>query len=409
MQQKVRWALMGGVLALAAVPLAMNGGRAEAQAAIRGQYDFEDGVQGFAPIVFKNGTLAADTAATATVVKELAKTGQGALSYSYKLEAAAFHALVAETKLPAGTQSMTLALRSSVRTVVMLSLREEDGSSYELPAYVPAHEWVTVSANLSEFRPGTDGKDENEKLDVDQIRQIAVLDIANIFVNSPPGTLTTDLTAQRQIFLDDLKFSAERVTQASGDVTVAGQKARLLGNFESGLVDWLVARVTIGNNTPAFDLFPESATLKILTEAAAPGPGKTPLDPGGKGLRISYKRGAQEIFAFVRSFENQPLPATADRLRLSINAAQKSMLLIQVKEKDDSEYQYVIAPDNSMGWQNLDLPLTSFTLGDNSKDENQKLDPDQIKELSILDASAFVGLGATDTTLDLDAVYFTVK
>lgn len=409
MQKQVRWALWGGVLALAAVPLAMNGGRAEAQAAAPALYDFEDGVQGFTPIVFKNGALAADTASTVTVVKELAKTGKGALSYSFKPEAAAFHALVAEAKLPAGTQSVTLWMRSSVRTVLMLTLREEDGSSYELPAYVPAHEWVPVSANLSEFRPGGDSKDENDKLDADQVRQIAVLDIANMLANTPPGALATDVTSQRQLFLDDLKLSADRLPQVSGDVTVAGQKARLLGNFESSLVDWLSARVTIGGNGPAFDLFPESASLKVLSEAAAPGPGKTPLDPGGKGLRISYKRGAQEVFAFVRSFENYPLPATADRLRLSINASQKSMLLIQVKEKDDSEYQYVIAPDNSTGWQNLDLPLSSLTLGDNSKDENNKLDPEQIKELSILDASAFAGLGATDVTLDLDAVYFTIK
>jgi len=408
MQKSVRWALIGGVLALAWVPLSTNGGRAEAQAVARGQYDFEDGTQGFSPIVFKDGALAQDANSTVTVVKDLAKAGQGALSYAYKPEANAFRALIAEAKLPAGTQSVSLWLRSNARTALMFSLREEDGSSYELSTYVPAHEWVLVSANLSEFRPGSDSKDENDKLDADQVRQIGLLDIANIFVSAPAGTLTTDFSAQRQVYLDDLKLSADRLPQASGDVTVGGQKARLLSNYENGLVDWLPVRVTIGNG-PAFDLFPETASLKVLTEAAAPGPGKTALDPGGKGLRVSYKRGAQEIYAFVRSFETQPLPATADRLRLSINASQKSMLIIQVKEKDDSEYQYVIAPDNSVGWQNLDLPLGSLTLGDNSKDENQKLDPDQIKELTILDASAFAGLGATDVALDLDAVYFVLK
>ena len=82
---------------------------------------------------------------------------------------------------------------------------------------------------------------------------------------------------------------------------------------------------------------------------------------------------------------------------------------MQVKEKDDSEYQYVITPENSTGWQNLDLPLSSLNLGDNSKDENQKLDPEQIKEVTILDASAFAGVGAAEVTIDLDAVYFTVK
>lgn len=409
MRKSVRWALMGGALALAWSLPGLNGSRVEAQATARALYDFEDGTQGFMPLVFKDGSVGMDSDASVTVVKDLAKSGKGALSYSFKPQAASFRALLTEAKLPGDTQSISFWIRSSTRTILLVSMREEDGSSYELPMYVPANEWVSVVANLTEFRPGMDGQDENSKLDLDQVRQFGVLDMANILVNAPAGALATDFTAPRQLFLDDVKFSPERVAQGSGEVTVGGQKARLLGNFETGQVDWIPVRVNIANGAPAFDLFPESASLKVLTEAAAPGAGKTPLEPGGKGLRISYKRGAQEVYGFVRSLESQPLPNTADRLRLSINVSQKSMILIQVKEKDDSEYQYVITPDNSVGWQSLDLALSSLTLGDNSKDENQKLDPDQIKELSILDASAFAGLGAADVSIDLDAVYFTIK
>lgn len=408
MQKRMRCALIGGVLALAGLPLVASGGRAEAQAA-RSIYDFEDGTQGFMPLVFKEGSVGMDPDATVEVVKELAKSGQGALSYRYKPQASSFRALVADTKLPAGSQSVSFWLRSNTRTLLLFSAREEDGSSYELPVYVPANEWVPVSANLSEFRPGSDSKDENHQLDADQVRQIGVVDMANLLVNAPAGSFTTDFSAPRQLFLDDVKFSTERVAQASGDVTAAGQKARLLDNFETGLVSWLPVRVTIANGAPAFDPFPEGASLKVLPEAAAPGAGKGPLEPGGKGLRISYKRGAQEVYAFVRSLETQPLPANADHLRLSLNVSQKSLIIVQVKEKDDSEYQYVITPENSTGWQNLDLPLSSLNLGDNSKDENQKLDPDQIKEVTILDASAFAGVGAAEVTIDLDAVYFTVK
>jgi hypothetical protein len=52
-----------------------------------------------------------------------------------------------------------------------------------------------------------------------------------------------------------------------------------------------------------------------------------------------------------------------------------------------------------------------MTLGQDSKDENNRLDPDQIKEISILDASGFAGgaLPSGDTTMELDAVHFTLK
>jgi hypothetical protein len=99
----------------------------------------------------------------------------------------------------------------------------------------------------------------------------------------------------------------------------------------------------------------------------------------------------------------------ADRLRLNLSMSQKSLILIQLKEKDGSEYTTTIMPENSVGWQNMDVALSDFTLGNDSKDENNALDPAQIKEMAILDGSGFAGQPAGDVTMDLDAVRFTLK
>ena len=381
-----------------------------AQAAPRASFDFEEGEPGFTAISFNGSQVATDAGASVTLTREKdqVKSGAGSLSYSYKIEPKVFRGLTAVTRLPAGTQSARFWVKSTTQTVLMLALREADGSSYRHTFHVPAHEWVQVTGNLDEFTLA-DGTDENRKLDLDQVNAAIFTDFAGLLVslNEEVAKAFPQLVGPRQLWLDDLQFTAERVPQATGIVQAGGSSAYLVDNFETGVVHWLPVRAVFVN-TPSFELFPQNTTLKVLPEAAAPGAGKMPLEPGGKGLRFTYQRAEKEAFALARSLENVDL-ARADRLRLSLNVSRKSMLVVQVKEKDDSEYQSLIMPDDSTGWRSLDLALTDFRLSDNSKDENGMLDPGQIKDLTILDASALLALPGGETTLELDAVSFTLK
>ena len=47
----------------------------------------------------------------------------------------------------------------------------------------------------------------------------------------------------RQLWLDDLQFTRERVPVTAGAVTVGAQKAVVMSNFETGVSDWLPVRV----------------------------------------------------------------------------------------------------------------------------------------------------------------------
>jgi hypothetical protein len=374
-------------------------------------YDFEDGEQGFAPISVKDNQLEVDPSATVSVTKDKAqiKSGAGSLVYSFKVEPKVFRALVAEAKLPPETQALQLWVRSAAQTILMLTLREEDGSSYQLPFHIPAHQWTQVAANLDELELGDNEKDENNKLDLNQVAHVGLIDIANVLVNAgeAAGAALPDFKGARQLWLDDLRFSKERVPQAAGLVKTDAGSSYLVDNFEAGVVRWTPVRLVFVNN-PMFDLFPENSTLKISADAAAPGMAKTPVEPGGKGLRFSYKRGEKEAFALVRSVERADL-GRAERLRLSLNCTQKSLLVVQVKEKDGSEYQHLILPDDSVGWRNLDLRLSGLTLSESSKDENNALDPGQIKEITLVDGSAFLGGLTGDAAVEIDAVSFTLK
>jgi hypothetical protein len=173
-------------------------------------------------------------------------------------------------------------------------------------------------------------------------------------------------------------------------------------------VRWVPIKVVVTNTPPTFELCPDNVSLQTLTEAAGPGGAKGPTEPGGRGLRFNYRRSAGEIVALHTSLEKRDL-SRADRLRMSLSLSQKSLVLIQVKETDGSEYNTTIQPDNSVGWQNLDVALSEFALNDGGQDENNALDPSQIKELTILDASSFAQLPAGDITMDIDAVRFSLK
>jgi hypothetical protein len=328
--------------------------------------------------------------------------------YTYKVEPGPIRSLMAPAKIPDSAKKLDFWIRGTAQTVVGLAVGEADGSSYRLSIHVPPHEWTHVSANLSEIPLDENGTDENGKLDPDQVNHIGLLDLGTFLVNAPGGALAVQ-QGQRQLWLDGLRFSPETSVQAAGVVKAGTTSSLLIDNFEADGTRWMPARITFGPQL-AFEIFPAETSLKIMTEAAAPGDAKTPTDPGGKGLRYSYKRGAMEVFALTRNIQS-PEMAKATRLRISVRASQKSLLVIMVKEKDDSEYNHTIMPDQSEGWQSLDVALSELALGNDSKDENNQLDPGQIKDITILDGSALLGpaLNQGDTTLELDAISFALK
>jgi hypothetical protein len=384
--------------------------RVGAQAALRATYDFEDGTQGFTGIRIEGGAFNPDAAAIShTKVKEQVKNGAGALAYTYNLQPNIFHAAAALGSLPDGAQALRFWARGGTPTGIVIHLREEDGSTYQSGFYLPAYEWTLVEANLDELTLGDNEQDENGKLDANQVTSFGLSDVCTMFVSAPEELrkLLPDFRGSRQVWLDDVQFLTTKVAQTSGPVT--GEKAIAVDSFETPTVHWTPARVRFTDNMPRFDPFPSDTALSVLPDAAPPGAAKSPTQPGGKGLRFAYKRAPQEIFAISRNLNGMNLGGV-ERLKLSLNLSQKSLVIVQLKEKDDSEYQYTVEPDKSVGWQNLDLPLTSFGLSGNSKDENNRLDPDQIKEFTLLDLSAAAGVpGPGETTMEVDAVSFGLK
>jgi len=58
-------------------------------------------------------------------------------------------------------------------------------------------------------------------------------------------------------------------------------------------------------------------------------------------------------------------------------------LLVSLHERDGSQYYASPAPPPAADWKTMTIPFTSFKLGEWSKDENGRLDVDQIASVSI--------------------------
>ena len=80
---------------------------------------------------------------------------------------------------------------------------------------------------------------------------------------------------------------------------------------------------------------------------------------------------------------------TMESVRFWLRTGEPAIMLVALNEADGSNYHagFMSLPDR---WQEVALDATEFTLGEDSTDENGRLDPGQIQGLGIIDASGFI-------------------
>jgi len=144
-----------------------------------------------------------------------------------------------------------------------------------------------------------------------------------------------------------------------------------------------------GGSVPDFlSLFGTAASIARLPSGLA----------GKPCWQIRYSLGQREIAGLFRGVGTGALAGSAG-LHVSLQVSAHTLLAVQVKERDGSEYTTVLdLPPGRI--EDRELPWPDFRQGDNSTDENGRLDVDQIREVNVLDATnAFGGGGPHDNEL----------
>ncbi|MCS6862200.1 MAG: CIA30 family protein, partial [Abditibacteriales bacterium] len=356
--------------------------------------DFESGLLGWAAIKLSEATgfgLDGDAKLSVTNDKQQVKTGKGSLFYSYDIAPNTIRLLAMQRAWDLREmKSLRLWVKCSHATVVLVGLTEKGGANYQEFVYCPQGTWQEVTVNLDELTPDDPAKDSNRKLDLDQIESLQIADLSSFLV-----LLLPELKGARVMWLDDVEFSSKPVTQSTGATkNAAGKPVHIVDNFETPVIRWaplsfeLAAQPKIG----AFD-----ATLTI-DPSAPPGGGK-------QSLKATYPRQGMKVNVLLRGVEKMDLKQ-ATALHLWLKTSRDSTLHLSIKEKDESTYRQIVELKPGDGWKELTYALSSFMLQEDSQDENNRLDAEQIKEITLADVTTVFGGAGGDTDLWVDEVQF---
>ncbi len=292
--------------------------------------------------------------ATLTITKDPAnvRSGKGALEFSWE---ATEGRLAIITVMPITYESRPRSLRLSVkvpgRTPIMYGVREEDGSCYQGYLYSPGGVWHDIAVDLDELMLSENSEDENNRLDVRQINGIMIADLSNL-----PGEAGQSLgikSGRQQMWLDDVSLSdalaPHRSSRGPGGEII-------IDDFE---------------REPLLAL-PIGSAVLTLTEG-----------PGGddrSALRIAYDNEHYRWVGFVAALGYLDLTRTTG-ISLHLRAEQAAPLEIVLEERDGSKYSVRHDLDPTKGWYSLDLSFSQFKLDPQTKDENSRLDIDQLRVL----------------------------
>jgi hypothetical protein len=359
--------------------------------------DFESDLGGWAAYKMEQGSFGEDADSTLSITKDpkLVKSGKGSLAFQYEVTPGTIRMLGLNQPLDlTGMKSVHLWVKCSHETALIMALTETGGASYQTSITCTAGTWQEVQVNLDEFVLDDRSKDPNGKLDLDQIGSLQLFDIGG-FV----ATFLPDVKGSRTLWVDDFEFTTQAAPLTMGLTQVTRvTPVFLIDSFESGVVRWTPISVEFAE-TPKFSLFDRP----LVTDLEAP--------PGGgkRSLKFAYPRQGRKIHGLMRTVEKLDL-SRAVTLELWLKTSHDGTFFVSLEEKNQARYQKMLELKAADGWKSFSIPFREFTLAEDSKDDNGRLDADQLKQLSVADVSNLLGgQDLEDNCLWIDEVRFVLS
>src|SRR5262249_18256634 len=132
-------------------------------------------------------------------------------------------------------------------------------------------------------------------------------------------------------------------------------------------------------------------------------PARIPSEAGGpeqNGLKAEYSQGPGKIVGLVRRLPRGKLKDTA-RLLLDVSSSHPAELVIEIEETGGGKYLKQVSIPGDSRLQKLSLPFSEFTAAADSKDDDGRLDLDQVVQIVLLDLRGFGGAEVADNTLQV--------
>jgi hypothetical protein len=306
----------------------------------------------------------------------------GALQMDYKIDKTTISAFLLQVAPGALTnaKSFHFMMRSDYAETVLVGMDEVGGGHYLATVSLPKDKWQAVELTPADFVLSdgpNDPKDPDNKLDLDKVEHIGIIDAGTFFSkigDTNPGLM--DLlgvrTGPHTCYLADFQISSLPLNGASG----APVPSTVLDTFAHPQVDWmLVGGVQAKNITGAPFV--------------------------GRGMTATYSQAPQKLNGLTHRIPTGQL-AGATKLGFSVASTHAATLMIQVEEKGGGKYNTkVYVPAGETRLTDISVSFADFKAADDSKDSNGMLDLDQVNNLIIIDLTGALGdlKQATDNTL----------
>lgn len=312
--------------------------------------------------------------------------GGGVLEHAYTPAIGAISAMISpvETGLTGG-QSLRFWIRTTDYAMLAVVLAEKDESRYMAAFYSLPERWQEVALGFGEFELTDDTQDENGRLDPQQVQAIMLGDLTSFLAQvaqQVPFIMAPDLEA-RMMWVDDLVVSAEPLEPRWEQTEAEGVRSVRVDGFETSPLHW-------------FCLAGKGVEIDYDGERKV---------EGDFSLRLRYDLPAGKAFGVLTGLHGVPL-AGMKRLSMAVMSEAPALLLLELKEADESKYQTTFQLEALADFETRNIPIDELTLGNDSSDENGQLDMDQVKDMTIADVSAMAQVPVTVNTLWIDDVVF---
>jgi len=120
-------------------------------------------------------------------------------------------------------------------------------------------------------------------------------------------------------------------------------------------------------------------------------------------LKADYHVGMGRVCGIIRPF---PVRTLAEAKTISIRwaSAKAGTYILQLEEEGGAKYNRTLPLDGDSKLAENTISLSSFTLSDDSKDDNGQLDPEKVHQMAILDITGMMGTTDQDNTLWVGSV-----
>jgi len=309
------------------------------------------------------------------------KSGKGALKFDYELKKGDFSLLLLPTPdmVLGKAKSIKFWIKADHSTPIGIALQEKDGGRYSTVFTVQKDTWQQVEVSPSDFALDTSKdapKDPDGKLDMDAVENAGLIDMAQIFIQGDDAfaNVLGISAGPRTFYLDD--FTVNTTALVSSATLKNGEG--LLDTFARPQVSWIAfGEVQLSHAT-----------------------GK-PLE--GIGLQAKYHQAPAKVCGFSK-FIAPGAMAGATKLMLSAASLKPAKIIVQLEERGGGKYNTIVELPGNSGRADLALNLADFKASQDSKDDNNRLDLDQVTQIIFIDGTGLLDNTDADNTLWVNGI-----